>query len=338
VRIGQRRPEGGEDAPHPRYGGQLQDLALPGAEPEARLELQWEPRPGQYGDGEAFTLQAPRYVLHDLADGPLDEHTVLGGRTAPHLVGLGLLEAIPAAALHALADPDDANGDGISGRVHVLPHGGGIGRFGWKATTPSVHAQTAAALVHDMGITSPDHPHDARTDPQRQRLPFVDGGQPEIDAHKLARLVFYAQAIAPPAPREGDPAAIERGRAHFTAFGCAACHQPRWTTGADAFDPAFAGLAFEPYTDLLLHDLGDELADGKHDGTARPSEWRTAPLWGLGLIPAVNGHERLLHDGRARGVAEAILWHGGEALPARERFRLAPRQQRDELVAFVRSR
>ena len=251
---------------------------------------------------------------------------------------MGLLEAIPAAALHALADPDDRSGDGISGRVHVLPETGAIGRFGWKATAPSVQAQTAGALVHDMGITSPLHPVDARTAAQRLRLPFAEGGTPEIDVHKLGRLVFYAQAIAPPRPRAEDPAAIERGRQHFTDFGCAACHVPSWTTGDTAFAPALAGVTFEPYTDLLLHDLGAELADGKHDGAAAPAEWRTAPLWGIGLIPVVNGHDRLLHDGRARGIAEAILWHGGEAERARERFRTASAGERADLLAFVRSR
>ncbi|MCU0867272.1 MAG: thiol oxidoreductase [Planctomycetes bacterium] len=336
VRIGVRTGDGA-DLPHPRYGVQLQDQALPDAAPEARIEVQWLPRAGRYADGEPFTLLTPRYELRELADGQVDEHAVLGGRTAPHLIGMGLLEAIPAAALHAFAEPDDRDGDGISGRVHVLPDSGAIGRFGWKATAPSVLAQTAGALVHDMGITSPLHPVDARTGPQRIRLSFAEGGTPEIDAHKLERLVFYAQAIAPPSPRADDPVAIERGRQHFADFGCAACHVPSWTTGDTVFTPALAGVTFAPYTDLLLHDLGAELADEKHDGAATPAEWRTAPLWGIGLIPVVNGHERLLHDGRARGIAEAILWHGGEAERSRERFRTAPAVERAALLAFVRS-
>ena len=337
VRIGQRTGTGA-DLPHPNYGVQLQDQALPGAAPEARIDVQWQLRTGVYGDGEPFTLLAPRYELLELADGPLGDGTVLGGRTAPHLIGMGLLEAIPAAALHTLADPDDRDGDGISGRVHVLPDTGEIGRFGWKATAPSVRAQTAGALVHDMGITSPAHPVDVRTAAQRLRLPFAEGGEPELDAHKLDRLVFYAQAIAPPRPRAEDPAAVEQGRQHFVDFGCAACHVPSWTTGDAVFTPALAGVEFAPYTDLLLHDLGPELADEKHDGAATPAEWRTAPLWGIGLIPAVNGHDRLLHDGRARGVAEAILWHGGEAERARERFRTATAAERAALLTFVRSR
>lgn len=266
---------------------------------------------------------------------------MLGGRTAPQLIGLGLLEAIPAAALLAHADPDDRDGDGVSGRAHVLVGGDGdepsIGRFGWKATQPTVHAQTAAAFVHDMGITSADHPAEPLTGPQRAAIRCANGGEPEIDAHKLARVVFYSRTIAVPAQRDADAPDVVAGRAHFAAFGCATCHVPSWTTGATDLPAGFADQRIHPYTDLLLHDLGPGLADGKRDGDAEPAEWRTPPLWGIGLIPAVNGHERYLHDGRARGLAEAVLWHGGEALAARERFRMAPPRQREELLAFLRS-
>jgi CxxC motif-containing protein (DUF1111 family) len=164
-----------------------------------------------------------------------------------------------------------------------------------------------------------------------------NGGEPEIDAAKLGRVVFYARTLAVPAQRDADRADVIAGRAHFHAFGCAACHRETFVTGANAFHPAFAGQTIHPYTDLLLHDLGEGLADGKRDGDARPGEWRTAPLWGLGLVPTVNGHDRLLHDGRARGFAEAILWHGGEAQASRERFRTAKAAQRAELLAFLRS-
>lgn len=334
VRIGVRAPAG-PDLPHPRYGEQVQDEAIPGVQPEARIGLHWDAVEARYGDGEAYELIAPRYELLEPAYGAPGE-AVLGGRTAPHLIGLGLLEAIPAAALRAAADPDDRDGDGISGRVHVLPDGE-PGRFGWKATQPTVHAQTAAAFVHDMGITSAPHPREPLSDAQRAALPTPSGGEPEIDDHKLARVVFYARTIAVPAPRDGASQAVRAGEALFTSFGCASCHVPAWTTGEDAFHPAFASRTLHPYTDLLLHDLGSGLADGKRDGDAQPAEWRTPPLWGLGLIPVVSGHERLLHDGRARGPAEAILWHGGEAQASRERFRQAPKAQRDELLAFLRS-
>jgi CxxC motif-containing protein (DUF1111 family) len=341
VRIGVRRADGGPDEPHPHYGAQIQDQALPGLVAEAQVALGIETVPGSYGDGTPFELLRIEPRLVALAHGDLGDDAVLGARTAPHLVGLGLLEAIPAAAITAAADPDDRDGDGVSGRAHWLGDDGTppLGRFGWKATQPTVHAQTAAAFVHDMGITSPVHPHEVLTATQRESLQFTSGGAPEIDAATFDRVVFYTRTIAVPQPRTDGGEPVARGREAFAAFGCAGCHTPQWTTGgADDSDvPALRGRTIAPYTDLLLHDLGPELADGKRDGEAAPGEWRTAPLWGIGLIPVVNGHERLLHDGRARGVAEAILWHGGEAAAARERFRRAPAAERAALVAFVRS-
>jgi CxxC motif-containing protein (DUF1111 family) len=226
----------------------------------------------------------------------------------------------------------------VSGRVHWLDSAGArvAGRFGWKATQPDVAAQTAAAFANDMGITSPLLPTERLTAAQAARVVFTASDGVEIDARTLDRVVFYTRTLAVPAARGTGDARVAAGRAAFDAFGCAACHRPRCTTGP-AFHPAFAGRTIEPFTDLLLHDLGEGLADGKRDGDAAPAEWRTPPLWGLGLVPAVNGHLRLLHDGRARGFAEAVLWHDGEARSARERFRLAPGAERAALVAFLES-
>ncbi|MBL8755786.1 MAG: thiol oxidoreductase, partial [Planctomycetes bacterium] len=334
LRLGVRVP-GGPDAPHPVYGAQLQDRAVPGQDPEAQYDIQWTPVAGTHGDGEAFTLLRPEFSLRHPAHGPVGE-VVLGGRTAPHLVGLGLLEAIPDELLRQRVDPDDRDGDGISGRVHELADGR-VGRFGWKATQPTVREQVAGAFVHDMGITSRLHPREPLSSVQAAVVAVASGGSPEIDDAKLDRIVFYMRTLAVPAPRGEDREEVRAGAAAFAAFGCAACHVPEWTTATEAWHLAAAGVRIRPFTDLLLHDLGPELADGKRDGDARPAEWRTAPLWGLGLVPVVNGHERLLHDGRARGPAEAILWHGGEASAARERFRLAPKAERAALVAFLRS-
>lgn len=337
VRIGVPTA-GAPDAPHPRYGGQVQDAAIPGVQPEARIEIVWESVRGTYGDGEPFELTRPRLSLADAAYGPVGE-AVLGGRTAPHMVGLGLLAAIPDAALRGGEDAADRDGDGVSGRVHALPDGR-IGRFGWKATQATIREQVAGAFVHDMGITSSLHPDEPMTDAQpapRAVASSTSDGEPEIDDAKLDRIVFYSSTLAPPAPRHGDGATVAAGRELFTRFGCVVCHVPEWTTSEPAWHPAAAGRRIRPYTDLLLHDLGPDLADGKRDGDALPGEWRTAPLWGLGLLPIVSGHERLLHDGRARGPAEAILWHGGEAHAARERFRMASTAERAALVTFVRS-
>lgn len=335
VRIGVRT-KNGPDAPHPAYGVQIQDAAIPDVRPEARVDLHWRATRGAYGDGEPFELVAPQYELRDLAYGPLGDDAVVGGRVAPQLIGSGLLEAIPDAALLVHEDPDDRDGDGVSGRVHRLS-ANTLGRFGWKATQATVHDQTAAAFVHDMGITSSAHPREPLTDAERAAITFASGGDPEIEDAKLARVVFYTRTLGVPAQRDAAAPAVIAGRAHFTAFGCAACHVDTFTTGPVDFHPAFGGQTIHPFTDLLLHDLGPDLADEKRDGEAQPGEWRTPPLWGIGLFRTVNDHERYLHDGRARGLAEAVLWHAGEATTSRERFRNASRAQRDELLAFLRS-
>lgn len=339
IRIGVRS-DGGPDAPHASYGGQIQDVAVPGAEPEARVVVHDEVRRGSYADGEDFELLFPRYELEDLRYGPLGDHAVLGPRVAQHLVGLGLLEAIPDQRLVSLADADDHDGDGISGRVHRVPRSGtdalAIGRFGWKATQATVLDQTAAAFVNDIGITSPLFVDEALTATQRQKLASLLT-EPEIDQHGLERVAFYARTLAVPQQRDRDREDVVAGRTQFVAFGCAKCHVREHVTGEVPFHPGFANLRIEPFTDLLLHDLGPDLADQKRDGEALPSEWRTPPLWGLALVETVNGHLRLLHDGRARGFAEAILWHGGEGEAARECFRNAPATQRSELLAFLKS-
>ena len=338
LRIGVQAEDGAE-APHPAYGGQVQDDAQSGAKAEARVEIRYESKKGAYGDGSEFELLAPSYELSQLAYGELGDRVVLGPRVAQHLVGLGLLESIAEERLLELADDGDANRDGISGRAHrvvsAVTGNPAIGRFGWKATQPTVLEQVAAAFVNDIGITSPIFPAETLT-PAQSAL-AAEQQEPEIDAKKLDRVAFYSRAIAVPAPRNQADAQVARGKALFSEFGCAACHVPSHVTADAAFHPAFARVAIDPYTDMLLHDMGDGLADGKREGDATPSEWRTPPLWGIGLIETVNGHQRFLHDGRARGFAEAVLWHGGEGEAAKERFRLAPLAQREALLAFLRS-
>jgi CxxC motif-containing protein (DUF1111 family) len=340
LRIGVRTP-GGPDLRHPLYGVQIQDAAVLGVRPEARATIDYRVVRGAYGDGEPFELLAPIYGLAEPAYGPVGVDAVLGPRTAPALIGLGLLEAVPDADLLALADPDDADGDGVSGRAHVVagegPASRVVGRFGWKATQPTVRLQTAAAFVHDIGITSPAFPTEDLAPAQRAALGPAPAGETDLDAHKLDRVAFYTATLAVPARRSVDDPLVRRGEGRFAAFRCDACHVPALTTGDAAVHPSFRLQRIRPYSDLLLHDLGAGLADGKTDGEARPSEWRTPPLWGIGLQRAVSGHERLLHDGRARGFAEAILWHGGEAEAAKERFRTAPRAEREALLAFLRS-
>jgi CxxC motif-containing protein (DUF1111 family) len=334
-------PGGAADRPHPVYGEQLQDRAIDGFEPEGRVGIETRIVRGAYADGETYELVAPRYAVLDPAYGALGDDVVIGPRIATQLVGLGLLEAIPTAAILARADPDDADGDGVSGRAHLVPSlvsgERELGRFGWKATQPSVLEQTASAFAFDIGITSAWHLEELPTASQAEGRDVISGGDPEIDAHKLERVAFYTRVLAVPAQRTPDDPRVRAGEALFARLGCVTCHVPAWTTGADAVLPAFAGQTIRPYTDLLLHDLGPGLADGKRDGDAGGAEWRTPPLWGIGLFRAVSGHTRYLHDGRARDLAEAILWHGGEAERSREAFRGLEREEREALLAFLGS-
>jgi CxxC motif-containing protein (DUF1111 family) len=256
---------------------------------------------------------------------------------APPIVGLGLLEAIPDQVLLAAADPDDADGDGISGRVNRVfdqrRNAMVIGRFGWKAGQPTVHQQTVVALHDDMGITTSDLPDTCA----HQGSACRPADEPiELDDADLADLVFYNRTIAVPIARDAASTAVRRGADMFERIGCAACQTPTHVAGADPV-AAVAGQTFHAYTDLLLHDMGPGLADRRPEFQASGSEWRTAPLWGLSRRKEVTGSPALLHDGRARNVTEAILWHGGEASAARRSFERLSRADRADLLEFLGS-
>src|SRR5262245_40157877 len=317
----------GGPKPEPVYGDQIQNQAIPGVVREADVFVSYEENSGAYGDGEAYSLRSPSYRLADLGYGPIAQPLLMSPRVSPAMVGLGPLEAVPDATLQRLADPDDADGDGVSGRVNTVWNHAtsrtAIGRFGWKAEQPSVAQQTAAAFLGDIGITSPL---------------FRDGDRaPEVDEKVFQAVTLYARSLAVPAARTAEDPQAVRGRQIFTAARCDACHVVELKTGPSLDLPELADQTIHPYTDLLLHDMGERLADDRPSFTATGREWRTPPLWGLGLISKVNGHTFLLHDGRARNIAEAILWHGGEAEAARERFRALSKQDRAALVAFLES-
>lgn len=323
----------------PTYGGQLQPYAIHRVEAEGTPRVAYDTIDGAYGDGEAYTLVRPRVTIEDLAFGPMAPDVMISPRVAPATFGLGLLEAVPEAALRALADPDDADGDGISGRVNVVWDAvrgvPAVGRFGWKSNQPSLRQQTAGASLGDIGITTSLFGEENCPEAQAACRAAPTGGAPELGDEKLDPLTFYGQTLAVPARREPD--AHADGEAAFLTMGCASCHVATLETDPRAEISALAGQTIMPFTDLLLHDMGPELADGRPDFEADGREWRTAPLWGVGLIPTVSKHDRLLHDGRARGLAEAILWHGGEAEAAREAFRTAPKAEREALLAFLRT-
>ena len=328
----------GGPLPDPTYGGQLNQAAILNVPPEGHVEVSYDEVPGTYGDGEPYSLRRPRYELVDLSFGPADPNLLVSPRTAPFMIGLGLLEAVDDETILAAADPDDRDGDGISGRanmVHdVLTGGTSLGRFGWKANVPSLEQQGAGAFVGDIGITSTLFPDQNCTPAQTACEAAPDGGDPEIDQNKLDIVTFYSRHLAVPARRDVQDPEVQHGEQLFAAIGCAACHTPTLFTG-ESPEPSLSNQRIHPYSDLLLHDLGDGLADGRPDFLADGREWRTPPLWGLGLIQTVNRHTLLLHDGRARGPAEAILWHDGEGALARENFRTLPAADRQALLRFL---
>ena len=327
--------------PEPVYGGQLQDMAIPGSAPEGKVRIDYRSLPMRFADGTQVDLRQPTLQISQLGYGPLHPDTQLSARIAPPMIGLGLLEAIPTASILANADPDDANGDGISGRANqVWDDELGttvLGRFGWKAGQPTLNQQNAHAFAGDMGLTSNLLPRDDCTASQTSCRQAVNGGQPEVNDDILALVLFYSRNLGVPARRQVDDLQVRQGKKLFTQAGCSSCHTPSFTTRTDAAEPELANQLIRPYSDLLLHDMGDGLADNRAEFLASGREWRTAPLWGVGLTETVNGHSQLLHDGRARNLLEAILWHGGEAEAARQQVLAFDAEQRAALLAFLHS-
>jgi CxxC motif-containing protein (DUF1111 family) len=271
----------------------------------------------------------------------MSDDVLISPRVAPATIGMGLLEAIPDSRLEGLADPNDEDDDGVSGKINrvwdVVERRTRIGRFGWKAEQPTVRQQSAGAFLGDMGITTDLFDTADCTPSEVECAVALDGGTPEAPRDVLDRVELYMRLVAVPARNGADDPDVLAGRAIFSDIGCAACHVPRHVTGDVEGLPEVSAQTIFPYTDLLLHDLGLALSDERPSFDAEGTEWRTPPLWGLHYYDAVNGHDRLLHDGRARGVAEAILWHGGEAEPATDRFRALTAAQRAQLVDFVES-
>ena len=326
---------GGE--PDAVYGSHIQTRAVPGLRPEARVAVEWKTRAETLPDGTRVALRSPVIRLSDWAYGKPDSGLRTSLRVAPAVIGMGLLEAIPEADLRAYAE---AQKRGLVQQVASLADGQPrMGRFGVKATKPTVREQSLDAFVNDIGITSSLFPDEVCTPAQLRRGCAVlpSGGQPELTEAIEQAVVFYAAHLAPPARRGAELEAVRAGEKRFADIGCAGCHKPSWRTGPSA-SPALANQLIWPYTDLLLHDLGPGLADGIVEGAASGQHWRTAPLWALGQVKAVGGDAAgYLHDGRARTLQEAILWHGGEAQAARDGWAALPEAQRLEVLAFLNS-
>lgn len=333
--------------PEPTYGTQLQDFSLPGHPSEYRLQIDYEEIPVTLSDGEIVRLRKPTYTAADLGYGPLHPDAMLSPRVAPQMIGLGLLEAIPAADILALADPDDADGDGVSGRPNIVPsieYGiPMLGRFGLKAGAPTVRHQSAGAFAGDIGISNPLFPNawgectDAQTDCLNAPHGDSDDRGFEIDDEGLDLVTFYSRNLAVPQRRDVDDPQVLRGKQLFYETGCIGCHRPAFVTHRLEDRPEQSFQLIWPYTDLLLHDMGEGLADNRPEARATGQEWRTPPLWGIGLTEQVSGHSYFLHDGRARSLLEAILWHGGEAQTQRDAVVAMPARDREALLRFLES-
>lgn len=325
----------------PYFGGQFNPQAVEGVESEGKVVVNFTAVKGRYPDGTEYELRSPAYTFEG-TQFPWRRETRFSPRQAPQLVGLGLLEAIREEDILALVDEKDADLDGISGRANfvmdkAMNKQNALGRFGWKAGQPSLLMQNAAAFNGDLGITSSLFPEEPCAAHQAGCHASPNGGVPEISDQILTRVTTYTQLLAVPNRRIAELAAVERGERKFTEIGCAKCHTPGFTTGDSHELALLRNQEIRPFTDLLLHDMGMELADHRPEGRANGREWKTPPLWGIGLIPTVSRHQNLMHDGRARGVEEAILWHGGEGNGSREAFKNLSREDRAAVITFVNS-
>lgn len=330
----------GKVVPHPVYGDQLNSQGINGVKGEGLVEINYEKVKGKFADGEKYELRRPIYQFKNLNYGELGDNFMFSPRVAQAVMGLGLLEAVLEETILEYSDENDKNNDGISGRANYVfdkeSKKDKIGRFGWKANQPTLKQQDAGAALGDMGITTSINPHQNCGKGQEKCKKQISGGNPELSNYQLEMLNFYLTTLAVPARRDVEKPEIVAGEEIFNKIGCAACHRPQIKTGKHKIKVVSYQI-IHPYTDLLLHDMGDDLADNRPDILANGNEWRTPPLWGIGLVKTVNKHTFFLHDGRARNLEEAVLWHGGEAKKSQENYKKLPREGRNNLIEFLES-
>ena len=323
--------------PVPGFGTQLNNRAIVEANPEGKVKIEYIEQTLTTADGTRVHLRHPNYTLTETYQ-PLPENVEVSPRVAPAVFGLGLLEAIPENAILAYADEADIDGNGISGKPNyvwdVVAQRYTLGRFGWKANQPTLLQQVAAAYNDDMGITTSLFSVENSAGQSQLTEHSVT---PEVSDEILEVVTFYVQTLAVPARRDIDDPQVKQGEQLFAEAQCANCHVPTLRTSVLAGVPSVSNQTIHPYTDLLLHDMGPDLADNRPDFHASGREWRTPPLWGIGLVQRVNGHTNFLHDGRARDLMEAILWHGGEAEASRQTVKQMSKAERDALIAFLES-
>ncbi|WP_460054427.1 di-heme oxidoreductase family protein [Pseudomonas sp. S2_D06] len=331
--------------PEPVYGGQFQDMSVPGVAPEGKVRVDYTAVPVRFKDGTEVELRKPSLNITQLGYGPMHPDTRFSARVAPPMIGLGLLEAIPDEAILANAEAQAKANKGISGQPNRVWDDAQqktvLGRFGWKAGQPNLNQQNVHAFSGDMGLTTSLRPIDDCTDAQTacKQAPNGNGpnGEPEVSDNILRLVLFYSRNLAVPARRDVNAPEVLAGKTLFYQAGCQSCHTPKYTTAANAAEPELANQVIRPYSDLLLHDMGDGLADNRTEFQASGRQWRTPPLWGIGLTQTVSGHTQFLHDGRARNLLEAVLWHGGEATAAQQQVLSFNAEQRAALLAFLNS-
>lgn len=328
----------GSALPDPIYGHQLQDNAILGQTVKGGFTITYQDIIEQFDDGTQVILKKPIYNISSLGYGNLAANVKVSPRLANQIIGLGLLEALDENTILNLADPNDMDGDGISGRPNyvfdIASNKTVMGRFGWKANQPDVRQQVAAAFSGDMGITSILFPNE-NCPPGIDCDAIPNGGSPEISDVNLNKVTLYASTLTVPARRNINNQNVLKGKKNFETIGCTSCHIPKLQTGNSHPIAAVRNQTIRPYTDLLLHDMGSELADNAPDFLASGTEWRTPALWGIGLLNTVNKFTFLMHDGRARSIEEAILWHGGEAKNAKDKYKALPLQERKDLLQFI---
>lgn len=329
--------EYGAPSPDPNYGNQLQDRSVPEATVEGMISIEYEYIEGEYPDGTKYTLQKPIYSVNNPQYG---NYSKLAPRIARQLIGLGLIEAISEDSMQLWSDPNDDNNDGISGRINMVydkrSNSYLIGKIGWKAEEAGIYQQVSKAFSRDIGITTELFIEQNGTEEQLDTLELSDAGTPEIEEEDLMKVVLYMQNLGVPVQRNYGDEDIIAGKQLFINIGCNDCHREETTTGNHEFEN-LSNQKIYPYTDNLLHNMGGMLADERVEYDAQGNEWRTPSLWGIGLFETVNGHTRYLHDGRARNIEEAILWHGGEAGSRKKSFMSLEKEERDKLIKFLNS-
>jgi len=325
----------------PGYGDQIQNFSIQGVKAEATPEVKWIESTGKFADGQKYTLVKPEFSFKNLAYGEFPKEMMVSPRVAPAVFGLGLLEAVSEADILKNEDIDDKDHDGIRGRANFVwdyaQNKKALGRFGWKANQPSIRQQTAGAFNGDMGITTslftkqncPSLQEDCVKSPHKETVELSDAD--------LDKVVAYTQLLSVPERRELPPEIATRGENLMREMACTSCHRPSFKTSATAAFKELRNQEIFPYTNMLVHDMGEGLADHRPDYLASGREWRTPPLWAIGMIKKINRHTRFLHDGRARSLEEAILWHGGEAENAQKKYISLSKKDRETLIQYVES-